>query len=73
MVPLFDNMDNIVAYRRQLDNQELHIIANFQENETLLELDTEKFKVLLNNYEKVDLAGTKLHLKPYQAVVLANF
>lgn len=73
VVPLFDNMDNIVAYRRQLDNQELHIIANFQENETLLELDTEKFKVLLNNYEKVDLAGTKLHLKPYQAVVLANF
>lgn len=73
VIPLFDNMDNIVAYRRQLDNQELQIIANFQENEVQLELDAEKFKVLLSNYENVNLVNTKLYLKPYQAVILANF
>lgn len=73
VAPLFDNIDYIIAYKRQLDNQELQIIANFQEDEVYLELDAEKFRVLQSNYEKVDLVKEKLHLQPYQAVLLANF
>ena len=73
VVPMFDNMDNIVAYKRYLDDQEVRIIANFQENGARLELDAENFKVLLSNYDKVDLVKTRLYLEPYQAVLLANF
>ncbi len=72
-VPMFDTVDNVIAYKRQLGTQEIQFIVNFQNKRIDLDIDIEQFKVLMSNYEALDLTGAKLVMEPYQAVVLSNY
>lgn len=73
VIPMFETVDNIVAYRRRLEDRELQVIVNFQDNKAVLETDSKNLKVLISNYENVNIMGQTLNLEPYQAVILANY
>lgn len=70
MVPKYGDVDNVIAYERALGNQSILFFANFQ-NKTI-EFDYSGFRgeILSNNYDAIDVAGGKISLSPYQALVI---
>lgn len=62
--------DNIMAFTREFEDKKLLIIANYQKQETEFVLDANIKKILINNYEDLEIDNTLLKLKAYQALVL---
>ena len=62
----------IIAYSREYEGRKLFVMANFSKKETVYQPDPQfmKGKILLNNYDDLKCDGTKVSLKPYQAVVM---
>ena len=62
---------NVYAYRRTLDNEELIVLNNFYGNETDVTLDIKDvngYTCLLSNYEEKELTN-QLTLRPYESIV----
>ena len=63
--------ENVYAYRRTLDNEELIVLNNFYGNETEVTLDIKDvngYTCLLSNYEEQELTN-QLTLRPYESIV----
>lgn len=68
-VPVFEDVHNLMAYYRK-GEKTLLVIGNYQMEEMDIELSEEFDKVLINNYKELKSEGKKLHLLPYQYLVL---
>ena len=70
--PLFTDEDHIFAYERATENgqKKVLVISNYQNCDYDLTIDSAFQKVLLNNYESLEITNGVLSLKPYQTVVL---
>lgn len=61
----------IYAYSRTLEKDEMLILLNFKDHNSSIEL-TEAGnieKILINNYQNLEIENNKITLKPYQAVI----
>ena len=68
-IPIFMDKDNIFAYKRVFEGEEILVVANFGQEDITLEMEKE-YQVLLNNMEECEMANNKLVLKSTQALVL---
>lgn len=62
---LFPKSEEIFAYRRKLEKQELLVFCNFTKDTQQITMDIEGFHPLIHNYEEIDFPN----LKPYEAIV----
>ena len=69
--PLDQHHPQVLAYTRRLDGEQLVVINNFYRTEVdwTCPVDLEGFTCLLSNYPDA-VVQTKLHLRPYESVVL---
>ena len=67
----YQDSDNVYAFERQLDNQKLLVLNNFFPEEVTIQLPAnyQTGKVLISNYDKVELAEN-LVLQPYQTLAI---
>ena len=63
---------SIFAYKRYYKGKELLVINNFYGNHVRWDAgeDLELYECLLGNYEKQDISGTEVILKPYETMIL---
>ena len=63
----------VYMYTRSYRDDQLLVVLNFTEAPTTVELKgSQKIdKVLINNYDSIDLQDQTLHLKPYQALIFS--
>lgn len=63
---------SIFAYKRYYRGKELLVINNFYGNQVCWDEgeDLEPYECLLGNYEKQDINGTEVILKPYETMIL---
>ena len=65
------NNDDVLAYKRKLDAEELIVLCNFRANEVNLQEKSaaqylkDGYQKLIGNYDKVEE-----HLRPFEVVVL---
>lgn len=63
----------IYAYTREMDGDKMLILLNFSKGESVIALKPldvlNRGKVLINNYDSVNLEETSIMMKPYQAIV----
>ena len=64
------NQDQVMAYKRQYQNQEITVYINFGKAETTLLAKTAGMGKLLGNYQDIQTEGELLRLRPYEALVL---
>lgn len=69
--PVFEEMDHVFAFYRVTEEKKLLVLANYQTEPVTLTLHEDLGKVLINNYENVELDGNKITLKGFQGVVIA--
>ena len=68
-IPLLEDHDQIYAYKRKLEDEEVVVYTNFYGNHPSIEIDDTKYDILLSNVQRVELAP-HIELKPYEALVL---
>ena len=64
------NRDQVMAYKRQYQDQEITVYINFGKEETTLPAKTAGMRKLLGNYQDIQIEGELLRLRPYEALVL---
>lgn len=69
-IPVFEGMDNLMAFYRKGEEKTLLVIANYQKEEREIEILDEVKAVVINNYDEVQTLGRKVILKGYQFIVL---
>lgn len=69
-VPTFEEYDNLFAFYRQGDSKKLMILANYQKEEQIIELDKQYVKALINNCEEIKKDKNKIILQGYQVLIL---
>lgn len=69
-VPVFTDKDYVFAYKRILKDKVILVIANFGKEEITLNMEKEKWKVLLNNMKEYEILGKQLVIKSCQALVM---
>ncbi|OVE69488.1 glucohydrolase [Clostridium diolis] len=69
-VPTFEEYDNLFAFYRQGKSKKLMILANYQKEEQIIELDKQYVKVLINNCEEIKKDKNKIILQGYQVLIL---
>lgn len=69
-VPVFTDKDYVFAYKRILKYKAILVIANFGKEEITLNMEKEKWKVLLNNMKEYEILGKQLVIKSCQALVM---
>lgn len=69
--PLDQKNPSVLAYTRTLDGQQIVVVNNFYRTETdwTCPVDLTGFTCLLSNYPDTQVQ-TKLHLRPYESVIL---
>lgn len=65
-----DINENIISYYRQKDNKTIQVIVNLSNENSHIKLGTDKYKIILNNYEDVNAKLNEISLKPYEAITL---
>ncbi|XXL53975.1 alpha-amylase family glycosyl hydrolase [Mammaliicoccus lentus] len=65
-----DINENIISYYRQKDNKTIQVIVNLSNENSHIKLGTDKYKIILNNYEDVNTKLNEISLKPYEAITL---
>lgn len=70
-LPAMEDSQEVYAFERHLDDQKLLVLNHFygSEVEVAIPKDYQTGRVLLSNYENVELAE-KVILKPYQTLVI---
>lgn len=64
------NRDQVMAYKRQYQDQEITVYINLGKEETTLPAKTAGTQKLLGNYQDIQIEGELLRLRPYEALVL---
>jgi oligo-1,6-glucosidase len=61
----------VYAYTRTLGNEKVMILLNFSTEASMIEINDFKLDsaLLSNNYTDLDIVGSKVSLRPYQAVI----
>lgn len=67
--PMYTDINNIIAYKRVLEDKEILIIANFQNKCLELSLEQKIQKVLISNYDVSEIGDSKIVLQPYHAII----
>lgn len=62
---LFPESEEIFAYRRKLEKEELLVFCNFTKDTQQVSMNITGFHPLIHNYEEIDFPN----LKPYEAIV----
>lgn len=68
------DQEDVLAYRRNWENQELLVCCNLSGRENRMEIESEwkDYQKLLGNYERDFEYSDFFILKPYEIVVLEN-
>jgi oligo-1,6-glucosidase/alpha-glucosidase len=66
---LLESHPQIMAYTRELNDQKIVIIANFEGKEVTVGLNLNVKKVILSNYKSVSTKLNNFTLRPYEAIV----
>ena len=69
--PCLTEYDTIAAYLREYNRQQILILCNFSEKETLVKTDFTADEILLSNYNELQMEANGIRLKPWQAVVFS--
>ncbi len=70
----FDRVDvsdeYLMAFTRVGEVSKVLVLANFQNKEAVVDIDLEVKKILINNYDSLEVKDRTFSLKPYQALVV---
>ncbi|AXI30687.1 glucohydrolase [Priestia megaterium] len=66
---MFKDSLQIMAYTRELNDKKIAVIANFDNKELTLNLDFNMKKVILSNYEHLELQLNQIKLRPYESII----
>lgn len=69
-IPYLENYEQLIAFKRICDNEEIIVINNFKEEVVdILLPEISNYEILLSNYKNLIIEET-IQLQPYQALVL---
>ena len=70
--PLDEKNPSVFAYEREYQGEKMLVICNFYGKEVTWdsEMDLGEYQCVLSNYEVHNIEGSRIGLKPYEAVVL---
>ena len=70
--PLDEKNPSVFAYEREYQGEKMLVICNFYGKEVTWDSETElgEYQCVLSNYEVHNIEGSRIGLKPYEAVVL---
>lgn len=66
----FVSEDTVIGYERHYEGRKLLVLNHFANQTTTVETTNERKKVILGNYEKAQIAGAQITLRPYESLVL---
>lgn len=66
---VLENHDNLVAFYRKGASKKLMLLANYQNEEQIIELPNQYDKVLINNCNEIKQNGDKITLQGYQVII----
>ena len=66
---MFKDSLQIMAYTREFNDKKIAVIANFDNKELTLNLDFNMKKVILSNYDHLELQLNQIKLRPYESIV----
>lgn len=69
-VPYYTNNSLVIAYKRVLGEDKLLIVHNFQNKEIAIDLDKIFNKVVMGNYQQINITNNNYILRPYECVIL---
>ena len=64
------NDEYFMAFTRVGEVSKVLVLANFQNKEAVVDIDLEVKKILINNYDSLEVKDRTFSLKPYQALVV---
>ena len=64
------NDEYLMAFTRVGEISKVLVLANFQNKEAVVDIDLEVKKILINNYDSLEVKDRTFSLKPYQALVI---
>ena len=64
------NDEYLMAFTRVGEVSKVLVLANFQNKEAVVDIDLEVKKILINNYDSLEVKDRTFSLKPYQALVV---
>ena len=64
------NDEYLMAFTRVGEVSKVLVLANFQNKEAVVDIDLEVKKILINNYDSLEVKDRIFSLKPYQALVV---
>ena len=70
IIPMFMDNENIFAYKRVLDNEELLILSNFFNTTKNIQIKYSEYKLELSNYDDIKHDEANIYLRPYESLVL---
>lgn len=69
---LYEDEENVFAYRRFTDKEEIIVLNHFGDEEKILAhtLDLQNYKYILGNYEGMIANENTIKLRPYESIIL---
>nr|WP_307991450.1 alpha,alpha-phosphotrehalase [uncultured Niameybacter sp.] len=69
---LYEEEENVFAYRRFTDKEEILVLNHFGDEEKILAhtLDLSNYKYILGNYEGITADENTIRLRPYESIIL---
>ena len=64
------NDEYLMAFTRVGEVSKVLVLANFQNKEAVVDIDLEVKKILINNYDSLEVKDRTFSLKPYQALIV---
>lgn len=72
-VEVDNNEDDVIIYTRVLKKDKLLIIVNPSRENKLIDIPLEYEYLVISNYEEIEKDKTKILLRPFESMVLANY
>lgn len=62
--------DNVISYFRVSNKEKIQIIVNLSDESEVIDIEDNKFEILIRNYHVINVKNKKIKLKPYEALVI---
>ncbi|MGX7149412.1 alpha-glucosidase [Enterococcus ureasiticus] len=62
--------DNVIAYKRTLNEVEVYCYTNLSETQEMISLEGENIQILLNSHDDLPSEANELALHPYQSILV---
>ncbi|GIM30424.1 alpha-amylase [Clostridium polyendosporum] len=72
ILPLDIDIDDIIAYQRCYENQNIVCVFNFSNKSQSISLPIKSTDIVLNNYDTISITEQEINLKPFQLVLIAT-